>query len=53
MAPFFYAGAGLTGAKACGYAELPVSRDLLKKLRDHEHAETRRMVRDIGWYEST
>ncbi len=36
-----------------GYAELPESRELLKNLRDHEEAETRRMVRDIGWYEST
>lgn len=35
------------------YAELPDSRELLKSLRDHEEAETRRMVRDIGWYEAT
>lgn len=36
-----------------GYAELADSRELLKSLRDHEEAETRRMVRDIGWYEAT
>lgn len=36
-----------------GYAELPASQELLKNLCEHENAETRRMVRDIGWYEST
>jgi len=40
-------------AELVGYAELPDSRELLKNLRDHEDAETRRMVRDIGWFEST
>lgn len=34
------------------FAELGESRELLKNLCEHEDAETRRMVRDIGWYES-
>ncbi len=40
-------------AELASYAELSESRELLKNLCGHEEAETRRMVRDIGWYEST
>ncbi len=32
------------------FAELAESRELLKNLCEHEDAEARRMVRDIGWY---
>ena len=38
-------------ANLADLAELPESRDLLVALRDHEDAEARRMVRDVGRFD--